>query len=110
MASEAKPRNQRKQPMKNDDKNAGADAIAPKDLWGCPWCGAQPEYQPAAQSLAHPQYGWPHMLVHNCKVYGAQICFRTDTLKIEDTKEALFAAWNTRKQPNAPHEPRGAKT
>ena len=40
------------------------------------------------------------MLVHNCKIYGAQICFRTDTMKVSDTKEALFAAWNTRWQPN----------
>ena len=88
------------EPKMTGDKPEGVVAVGSKELLGCPWCGEQPEYQPAAQSLVHPQYGWPHMLAHNCKVYGAQIRFRTDTMKIEDTKEALFAAWNTRKQPN----------
>ena len=81
------------------NKQPGVMPIGSMPLLGCPWCGEEPEYQPAAQSLAHPQYGWPHTLVHNCKIAG-HICFRTDTLKIEDTKDALFAAWNTRKQPN----------
>ena len=92
-------RNQRNQ-MQTDERTENAKTVGTSGLLGCPWCGEEPEYQPAAQSVAHPQYGWPHMLVHNCKVYGAQICFRTDTMKVEDTKEALFAAWNTRKQPN----------
>ena len=86
--------------MQTDERTQNAQTVGTSGLLGCPWCAEEPEYQPAAQSVAHPQYGWPHTLVHNCKIAG-HICFRTDTLKIEDSKEALFAAWNTRKQPNA---------
>ena len=88
------------------NENKCTTPIVSSALLGCPWCGEQPEYQPASQSAAHPQYGWPHTLVHNCAVAG-NLCLRTDTLKIEDTKEVLFKAWNTRKQPNASNSATG---
>jgi hypothetical protein len=81
------------------DKPESVVAVGSTDLLGCPWCGEKPDYAAAAQSMAHPQYGWPHTLTHNCQVVG-NLCLRTDRLGIADTKEALFSAWNTRNQPN----------
>jgi hypothetical protein len=71
-------------------------------LLGCPWCGEKPEYYPAGKSAFHPRHTWTQTVVHNCMIVG-NISLQTDTLQIEDTKEALFAAWNTRKQPNVPN-------
>ena len=74
---------------------------APLGLLGCPFCGEQPEYSPAAKDPNNPPYGWPHTLNHNCEVIGRQICIRCDYSKCEDTKEAVTAVWNTRWHPNS---------
>ena len=65
-------------------------------LLGCPWCGKKPEYTPACLDTNNPPYGWPHTLMHNCKVIGRQICIRHDYTNTEDTKEAVFKTWNSR--------------
>lgn len=60
-------------------------------LLPCPFCGELPRYQPWREGHA-PGYAWPHQILHNCKVTNTQTCVRTT----RDTKEAVFAAWNTR--------------
>lgn len=57
----------------------------------CPFCGELPHYQPWCQGHA-PEYAWPHQILHSCKVTNSQTCVRTTP----DTKEVVFAAWNTR--------------
>lgn len=75
--------------------------LAPVSLLGCPWCGERPEYQRAAKDPNNPPYGWPETLLHDCKVIGIQICIRYDNFGPPyDESKDIFAAWNTRKQPN----------
>ena len=65
----------------------------------CPFCGEQPEYSPAVKDKYNPPHGWPHQIVHDCNVIGAQFCVRAGKLSLQgepDSKEVVVAAWNTR--------------
>ncbi len=76
----------------HEDQNVTEDAQASDccELLVCPFCGELPDYNPRAESLAHPGNFWPDQIVHNCKILGQQLLTRGHS------KVAAFAKWNSR--------------
>lgn len=64
------------------------------ELKPCPFCGLFPAYSPEADAAYHKGEGWPHQLVHSCKVFETVLLVRVP--RKVGTKEQLFDKWNTR--------------
>lgn len=81
--------------MNQDSELKAGGMFAAAHLLACPFCGEQPSYEPGAQGYS-PEFHWHHQVVHNCIVLGQQICVRSSSAGLPDTKESVYSLWNTR--------------
>jgi hypothetical protein len=85
------------------DIKARKDTENQEALLPCPFCGEVPRYDPWCAGHEPPHH-WPHQIVHACNSTGVQMCVRAGKIGLEDTKENVFAAWNTRANINGMKE------